>query len=363
MGAVADDDGCRAPLHPFTLEIDLVARMLNVEITGDPHYSGLEIQGLDDAAHGRGTVVLLTRTGDSRTDVYYERGLRLDKAGYAIAGGLGEWVETEFENAILDVGAEGVRASVRFADAAGRLVEVEVSDRTPRGRRASAFLAPMGAAITEPRSLPLVWMPQFDLLHRSGPAPTIRIDGRAARVGRLPAERLLRRRLIKVASDLCVVAVNAGEVGPVRLGSRGTGARTVGGARGTEAIVRTAGGHEARLELDPPFPALGTPVGACDGAWSVVIDDAPVVAGSWRVRPADGEVHVELDVTQGWRPEGLPLLMSIVTRVAPVFRTWPTTYRWTATLVDGDDEPTVTSRWTRTKGDRGESYRALTRSG
>ena len=352
------------PLNPFSLEIDLLDRMLNFEITGDPSYSGLEIQAFDDHDHGRGMLVLLSRSSDGKTDVYFERGLQLDPASYAIGNGLGEWVETEFETASLDVEAKGVRANVRFVDTNQRLIEVRAGDRTPRGRRTAAFLAPMGAAIAEPRSLPLIWMSQFDLLHRNGPSPVVRIDGREADLGRLPAERLIRRRLIKVTSDLCAVSVNPTQVDPIALDALDTGGEMVCSGRGTEAIVGSKGGHEVRFEFEPPFPELDKPaeVGASDGAWSIAIDGAPIIAGAWHVRPGDGEVRVDLDVTEGWQPKGLPLLMLVVTRVAAVFRSWPTTYRWTATVVDAD-KPTMTSQWIRTDSDRGESYRSFTRSG
>lgn len=364
MGSMNSDRRPAVPLHPFALDIDLLDRMLNFEITGDPHYSGLEVQGLDDPDHGRGMLVFLSRSEDDKVDVYFERGLRLDPAAYSIGSGLGNWVETKFEAANLEVSAYGVWAEVRFADTSGRLIEVQASDRTPRGRRTAAFLAPMGAAIAEPRSLPLIWMSEFDLLHRTGPAPVVRIDGREANLGRLPAEWLTRRRLIKVTSDLCAVAVNPSREDPVPIDALEAGGETVGGDRGTDALVASAGGHDARLTFDPPFPDLSEPsnVGPSSGAWSATIDGTPIVDGAWRVRPRDGEVRVDLEVTNGWQPKGLPLLMSIVTRIAPVFRSWPTTYRWTATIVDGD-KPTMTSQWTRTEGDRGESYRSFTRSG
>jgi hypothetical protein len=352
------------PAHPFSLRLDVLDRMLNFELADDPHYTGLEIQGFDDPVHGRGTLVFLNRRDDATTDVYAEPGLRLDRDTYAIGGGLGRWIETRFDVARLDVGPKGVDAEVRFTDADGRAIEVRAGDRTPRGRATAAFLAPMGAAITRPRSLPLVWMPRFDLLRRSGPPPVIRIDGREARPGRLPLEPLTRRRLVKVASDLCAVSVNPSRDEATPLETVTAGVDTVAGGDGTAAVVGTAGGHEARLAFDPDFPDLGdlAAVRPGRGEWTISIDGTAVIAGTWQTTPVHGAVGVDLEVTRGWRPKGLPLLMAIVTRVAPVFRRWPTTYRWTAT-VTGGPSPTMTSRWVRTGSERGESYRALTGSG
>jgi len=347
----------RLPLHPFSLELDLLDRMMNFEIADDPNYSGLEIQAFDDSSHGKGMLVFFNRRTDDKTDVYYEAGLKLDQANYAIGSGLGAWVETEFRRNRLEVSDRGVNADILFTDAANRAIEVRAGDYTPRGRRSAAFLAPMGAAITSPTSLPLIWMSKFDLLRRSGPTPVVLIDGRAASLGHLPAEPLTRRRLVKVTTDLCAVAVNSARSG-VRLDDLVGLAESVVEAGGTRAVVGRAASHEARFEFDPCFPDLGDEPRIEDGTWTVFIDRSSIVGGTWQISRAD-KTKVRLDVTQGWKPSGLPALMRIVTRVAPVFRTWPTTYRWEAEI---SDDKVMTSAWERTGAGKGESYRKLTGS-
>ena len=52
-------------------------------------------------------------------------------------------------------------------------------------------------------------------------------------------------------------------------------------------------------------------------------------------------------------------LMNAVTRVAPVFRSWPATYRWSGTITLGD-RPTQASHWERKADQRDESYQRLT---
>ena len=53
--------------------------------------------------------------------------------------------------------------------------------------------------------------------------------------------------------------------------------------------------------------------------------------------------------------------MTAVTKVAPVFRIWPATYRWSGTVTLGD-RPTLVSRWERKGVQRDESYQRLTTS-
>jgi hypothetical protein len=52
--------------------------------------------------------------------------------------------------------------------------------------------------------------------------------------------------------------------------------------------------------------------------------------------------------------------MRTVTSLVPVFRRWPTTYRWSATVRLGEP-PTMTSRWERTGGSDDSYARATSR--
>jgi hypothetical protein len=98
------------------------------------------------------------------------------------------------------------------------------------------------------------------------------------------------------------------------------------------------------------------------GTWRLGIDSDPaIVGGFWTAERRQDVVELVLDVVRGWRPTGLPPLMAVVTRLAPVFRSWPTTYRWRGTVTLGN-QPILTGRWERKGDQRDESYRRLTRS-
>lgn len=353
------EDQTSAPFIPFRVEIDLLDRMLNFEIAGHPVYRGLEIQYFDDPDHGRGMVGFLSRNDGGLTDVYREPGLSLDPATYALGGGLGEWQEARFDPHLLEVTPEGVIADVGFDDVEGRRVEVRIDDRGRGSRTWASFLAPMGAGIEQPRALPLVWMSRFDLARRRGSKPDIRIGGDPVQTGKLPVEWLVRRRLIKIAGDLCVVSVNPDSGWATEPASDAvtTSESTLA------ALVQERGGHRVEMGFDPPFPGLADlePRRPATGVWSVIIDGRRVVAGSYMAMRRGHLVDLDLEVTEGWRPSGLPFLMKVVTTMAPVFRRWPTTYRWRGT-VSLDHPGDLIGTWHRigTAGD--SSYRSLTRS-
>ena len=350
-------------LCPFDLQVWAVDRMLNFEITDDPHYEGLELQVFDDPVHGRGMIVLLKRRQDGRFDIYRQPGLALDPALAQVGGELGEWRQASIEPARFDISPDGIDVDVRLADLAGREIRVRIDDRDGRRRRRGTLLAPVGSAIEHPVSLPLFVMGGCDLVRRSARAFELRVGGRELTTGRLPGAWLHRRRLVKYTADPTVVIVNRAHDGPIgTVGSQAVGGVEAAAGAGIASLRASGGGHRARLALEPALPDLGTlaPGARAAGAWRLAVDDDPaVVGGTWTAQRRDRRVDLMLDVTRGWRPRGLPPLMAAVTRVAPVFRTWPTTYRWSATVTLAA-QPTLRSRWERTDDRRDRSYRRLT---
>jgi hypothetical protein len=346
---------------PFSLRVDELACMLNFELADHPVYDGGELQWFDDDVHGTGMLAFLSRRESRRVDYYCQPGLHIDRGGYEIGGGTASWCNTDFDAARLDVREDGVDAEVRFTDVDGRVVEIRVDDRDGRSRRPAGLLAPVSAGIERPISLLLVWMPRFDLVRVTGTPPVIRIDGVDVSIGRLPGRRLHRRHLVKYAAPVVTVELNRAHEGllpappaaqHVRLDSAG-GVREVGAEHA---------GHRARLVLDPAAPALA---GLADGSttagrWPVEVDGVRLTGGSWSAARA-GDVTVGMDVDERWKPDRLPWLMRLVTTVVPVFRRWPTTYRWHADVRLGA-EPAMSSRWERTGGERGRAYRRATGS-
>jgi hypothetical protein len=238
-----------------------------------------------------------------------------------------------------------------------------VDDRDDRRRRRASLLAPVGAGIDRPTALLLVWLHGFDLVRVTGRRPTIRIGGREAATGSLPGARLHRRRLIKYAMPLCAVEVNRSQDGPLPVAGVGWRLEATPDGSGVLAVAAEQSGHSARMLLEPALPdpralADGT---VEEGRWHVVVDGARLTGGTWSAERDGDLVRFVLGVTERWRPGRLPWLMQVVTLVMPVFRRWPTTYRWQAVVRLGS-APTMTSGWERVGSDDARGYRRWTRS-
>ncbi len=363
MSAASPSGLPEGAVFPLSLRVDELSCMLNFELADHPVYDGGELQWFDDDAHGTGMLAFLSRRADRTVDYYVQRGLEVDRDGYTIGGGIRSWNSVDFDAARLEVHADGVDADARFTDVDGRPVEIRVNDRDGRPRRPGGLLAPVSAAIERPTSLLLVWMPRFDLVRVSDTPPRIRIDGVDAATGQLPGRRLHRRHLIKYAAPVVTVAVNRAHDGPLPASTPDGQRAHLDRVGGLAELTTEHAGHRARLRFAPALPDLaGLAEGAsAGGRWLLEVDGARLTGGSWSADRAGDRVAVGLDADERWQPSRLPLLMRLVTTVVPVFRRWPTTYRWRAE-VDLGAEPSMSSRWERTGDERGGAYRRATAS-
>ena len=343
---------------PFAIGSETIGGLLNCELVDDPHYLGLEVQRFDDEVHGTGLLVFLQRAEDRLYDYYRSPGLHLERSSYELGAGIGAWQERDFAPGVLEIDARGVLCDVAFTDVDGRRIEVVVDDRREQPRSTGRLLAPVGSEIDHPTSLMLVHLHGFDLVRHAATPPVVRIDGRVTATGTLPGHQLHGRELIKYAAPLTVITLNPAQDGPLARVRPGPDVRLA--EDGIQELLAGEGDHRARLALRPSFPDVMALPDQHErtGRWRVYAADVPVLTGgTWRVHRDGDEVGIEVEVTEPWRPGPLPPLPRLVTRVLPVFRRWPTTYRWRGMVTLGEPGH-LRGAWERTGGSDGSYARA-----
>ncbi len=332
-----------SPAPLFSLSIDPRARLLLFDIADDPHYVAMEVQAFDDEIHGQGLLVLLARH-DGIVDIYRQPSLRLERGPFSIGAGIGEWREATIEPARLAIEDDGVDVEVGLTDADGRRIEVRIDDRDGSRRRRATLLAPVGSGVRAPGQFFVVLMREFDLGRTSGQEPRISIAGEARSVTPFPGPAWLhRRRFIRYSADPVIANLNPAHDGPVDPGSLGP----------IERVDASAGAKTAALRFAPAVPDLRA-LAADDeasGTWALDVADEPdLTGGTWAATRSGDAVTLSMAVTRPWRPRRLPWSLRLVTTVARVFRDWPTTYRWSATVDLGSATPTLHAGWARTTG-------------
>lgn len=196
-------------------------------------------------------------------DYYHQPGLTLNPGFLQLGAGMGVCRQTMFDDAVLEVHDDGVRAAASFTDANGRRIDVRIDDRDGR-RKTGSFLAPVSDAIAKPTSMLLVWLPRFDLVHTGGTAHA-RIDGLDLNIAAIPGERLWRRRLVKYGAP-----VETLQLFPSAADDDGAG------GVGENAV-------EPRLSFDPLLPDLNTLSEGeqRQGSWSVATVASRLTGGTW----------------------------------------------------------------------------------
>ncbi len=353
----ADSCSRRRLILPIRLGIDPMEGLLVADFKGDPEFCGIEPQVFDDPKNGKGMRVLRYRK-DGKVDVYWQPGVRVDKSTFTVGSGIGDFEEVKITPARLEITGHYVNLHMAFIDAQGREVELFIREDIYK-KRGFPLLAPVGADIRKPRQLFLVYMPCIDLVRRAGSFVKGRIGDRKLHPASLPILLDLQRILfIRYAAKPVISTLNPPMSKPLIVDMPVPGKADIDGmlivADEKGSITRICTGRESgRVEIDflPGFPNLPDipQGGSAAGCWSIRIMGVVITGGSYRASREGDLVSVELDVTEHWKPSGLPLVMELFTRMVPIFRTWPATYRWRG-VVELGDAPVMSGAWERKGG-------------
>ncbi len=339
---------------PIRVGIDPMEKLLVANFKGDPEFEGIEPQIFDDPVNGRGMRVLRYRK-DGMVDVYWQPGVRVDRSTFTVGKGIGDFAEVNIEPADLKITERSVDLHVAFTDAQGRKVELRVHEDT-HGRRGFPMLAPVGADVEKPPRLMLVFMPCIDLVRRSGSLVEGRIGDRILRPASLPIILSWQRVWFVRYVPMPIIGIlNPPMSQPVLIELPAPGRVEVEGMTvvvdGDGNVTWISAGQEpSRVEVDflPGFPNLPDlpSNGFAAGRWSIRIAGVSITGGSYSASREGDRVVVELDVTEHWKPSGLPFSMELFTRIVRMFRTWPATYRWQG-IIKLDQAPTLSGAWER----------------
>lgn len=354
--------------NPFSIEIDPMLRLLLINFENDPDsiYIGFEPQVFADSLNGTGHLVIGWRK-DGRVDVYCQPGMHPDPAKYDIAGkGLANMINTEMHPAFYDVGEKGVQAQYVFKDLHGREIELVISERHPARRHPFGLLAPMGSSTANPSSFPLILLHDFYFVRQAYTDFRIRIGERLHKPDKLPMLIDWRKQYFTRYSPSPLIATfNPSFSGQLPDLLPEEGATTLrdgdlllelvwkNGMPSIGKIIRDNAIHPIELAFHPPFPAMDSvqPGARIRGDFQITAHPSTGRVGGRYSLFRDGElIELTLRPDKGWKPRADKPSLRFLYSVARVFKSWPKTYRWDATLIkDADGTWQMQSNWTRVR--------------
>jgi hypothetical protein len=372
-----DTDGAGELLIPVSLHLSPIRNLLIVDLADDPTYRTLEPQRLREP-DGADRVVLLAYRRDGTVELYAPPEASVDASGYE---GLGEGLRgihrAPFTAARFDVTDDGLRLDLAVALPDDRSFELRIHEHLTGGRDRIPALAPVGGTFDDPAFFPFLWLPGLSFVPVRSSEVVVRVDGAARTVPRLPLPIGGRRCLMaRYDPEVLVCQLNPDEVtAPTRVPARPTWPPTVGsvgddggavGAVGARdagdvevvevdgkpavAAVRTGrDGHVCAAVFDPPLPDVRTL--AADerrsGTLTLSADGATVLRARYGVERTDDRARLAIAGFGPWRSRHRRPLLAVLFRL-PIFRRWPTSYRWDATVeLAAGQAVRMRSRWTR----------------
>lgn len=357
MQPVAPPDEPNGVLVPIALELAPMRRLLIIDLVGDPTYRTLEPQVLDDPAGD--LVVLLTYRHDGHIELYAPSGRCVNSEGY---DGLGKGLEIHhapFERARFDVTDDGLKLDIALTAANGRRFDLRLHEHLAGPRDRFRALAPVGSSFVAPEFFPFLWLPGLSFVPERGTEVEMHVDGEARSIPRLPLPLGGRRCLMaRYDPDVLVCQLNPESLRhPRRVPRRaGPGPHTDGielvqtdDGYGIAAVNVHRGGHSCAALLEPPLPDLEALPKPAQRSGSIMLqaDGSTELRARYTVTRTAERVDLVIDGFTPWRTKTRRLLLAVLFRL-PIFRAWPPTYRWDATLdLSGTAPGPFTSRWSR----------------
>lgn len=346
----------RKAIYPFHLKFDPMEALFVISIKGDPEFTGVEPQTFDDPVNGRGMRILRYRR-NGLVDVYWQPGVRVDRDSFKIGKGTADFAETEIFPARFEVTRNGADLHYAFTDLQGRVNELTIRENA-NGKKGFPLLAPVSADIDNPIQLNVVYLPDFDLLQRPGTLVNGRIGDRTIHLDSIPLILHGHRIWLARYSNGTVIGVlNPPMNRPVEVELNAEDRAIVDGmslfSDNSSRLIRLSVGpvsSSVEIGFDPGFPNLldfgdGT---HANGRWDFIAAGSRITGGTYRAVNSGGTISVDLDVLDHWKPVNLPFAVQVLTTVVRVFKTWPSTYRWSGTVTTGG-EPSLTGKWERVR--------------
>ncbi len=341
--------------NPFLIEIDPMERLLLVNFESDPDtlYVGFEPQVFDDDINGMGHLVIGWRV-DGKVDVYHEPGLRLDKEKYDIAGkGLANMIERTMPSASFEINDFGVQADYRFYDIHNREIVIQIAESNHRKRKPFGLLAPMGDAAESPSAMPLVLLHDFYFVRKKHTEAVVLINDKQHQIDHLPVPiDRTRMTFVRYSPKPLIATFNPAFDGKLPYIEVFAGAEKVLSGGNDVLLVWKEGKpyirsisfnnetHPVELRFKDPFPDILTLQDntSLQGRFEIEADRSTGrIAGHYKVDKQGGQTSIVLIPSGGWKPRPNKLSLRFLYTVAGVFKKWPATYQWTATVRDQDD--------------------------
>jgi len=228
----------------------------------------------------------------------------------------------------------------------------------------------MGSVAENPSALPLVFLHDFYFVRKKHTSISISIGEKSHKPDELPIPMDFSKMLFtRYSSDPLIVAFNREtdesiphleiQQGTNKLSTEDShySIKWVSGKPRIKSIEKTSGKHVIRLKFEPSYPQIEDieEDSIFEGEFEIEGDlSAGKIRGEYDVKRRGDRLTLRMTPSFGWIPKADKLSLKFLYIAVKMFKKWPSTYRWIATINQNENgEFFMKSTWKRSKEDRG----------
>lgn len=353
-------DGCF--YSPFNTSLDKMDQLILINFEKDPDelYNVFEFQeAIDDYGHRRYLVIAYCI--DGKVDIYHQ--LSYPIASQANVLNEATFFERPLADAKFAVSTDYLVVNFSFEDKKGRQIAVEVKEKNRLRKHPFFMLAPVGVQSKNPISLPVYSLYEMEFANKKNTIIDIDIDGVKHKPDTFPLPiDWASNYFTRYSTNTFNVDFNKDVNGPLnplvpdkKLNAEDSDTMydlfDNDGHYEISCMHTENYKHKFSICFNPYIPDL-----AC------LMDDAEIngrfrigtdystgrIYGDYFIIRSGNTVKISLEPGGGWKPKEKRWMLRLIYRLVKVFKQWPTTYLWNATITfDDPNQPVIQSKWER----------------
>jgi len=336
------------PLIKFKNTQVKIKRLCLVDFKGDAIYNAIELQQVEQDGFTH-YIVLLGRNDDD-TEIYYTKGLIINKDSYTSLLNKVSLNEVDLIKCHFNVTEKGIDVYLSLNDKQSRNIEFKIKENK---NKVDFFglIAPVGNRSENPDKFPIIYLKKFNMVEQKGTEIFVKIDGEnLIPVKLFPWCNFKRIYLARYSNFNNIKDLNndyEGVIEPVEVTVNVNGIKI----NNCIYLVEINNGHpeikcvkiidsnsEMKITFSPALPDIislkaNTEV---QGHFSICVDEVKgIMGGVYSVKKSEDAIIFKMNPQKGWQPMPGKL--------------WMKTYFWNCDIKIVGNKLQVKSKWSRSE--------------
>jgi hypothetical protein len=336
------------PLIKFKDEQVIIEKLCLIDFQDDTIYKAIELQQVKQ--EGSTHYIVLMGTKDNEADIFYTKGLRINKDSYMSLLNKVNLIETDSIKVHFDVTDKGLDVYLSLKDREDRNVEFKIKENKNKLNH-FGLIAPVGNASENPDKFPVIYLKKFNMVEQKGTEIFVKVDGKDLKPVKLfPLCNFKRVYLARYSYFNNMKELNndyTGVIEPVevthnldelKIDNCHYLIKINNGHPEIKCVKRIDSNSEMKITFSPAIPDIISLKDHTEihGHFSISVDEVKgIMGGVYSVKKNKDAVMFKMNPQKGWQPMPGKL--------------WMKTYLWNCDIKIVENSLQVKSKWSRSE--------------